>query len=682
MNLRNRLPFYISLIQQGLEWFGYPLICTKAKAKPLKNYKVYGNTMQGNLPEGYTQLEYIESTTSQYINTGIKGELESELTFIGQRTGDNPNQTYGHLWGDLSSNTKAISFNTPKTASASGSSRFGDKATSSSTSPVKVIPLNTPVTIIQNKDGATTSTGFAIAFDTTTEFETDNPIFLFTAALSGGGPTASSHKWRCEYFSHKKGGVLVQEFIPCKNAQGEIGMYDTVSGNFFANKSSTPFVAGPEVQPTPTEPLMIESVGDKTKNLFDKETITKGAYLNEKGQRTANTSFGYGDYIKVEPGETYTVSGKSGAVGSGYRRVHGYDNSKTWTEQILAQQVAGGADYTLTFTAPEDCVYIRFSGMSSTNDYEETNIVQIQEGSVATAYEQYGYKIPVNVKSENLFNPNVETYNGYITGSTVGSVISFKSSKLTKSYLKTAYLKKGTYCYSFDNSPISGTVRICICDEDGIILWALQISTQEGHNETTFSTNVDGWLYVTTVAGSDSIQIEKGDTATAYEPYFNQTTNIYLSEPLRKLGDLTDYIDFENQKVFRKVGAEKLGTTNWIYESNYTRFSRDFSTLKSAGTRMTYMLADGFTAFTAGTGIATVPNNAVYTGAATSKAIYFKTDAYTTVAAFTGALSETYIYFPITPTEESITLPEITLPGAVTITTETTVKPSDMYGKQ
>ena len=412
---------------------------------------------------------------------------------------------------------------------------------------------------------------------------------------------------------------------------------------------------------------------------FDKETIIKGAYINANGQRTANANFGYGDYVKVEPGKTYTISGKSGSSGSSYRRVHGYDSSKTWTEQILAQQISGGADYTFTFTTLENCEYIRFSGVSATNDYAEINGVQIEEGSVATEYEPRGYKIPVNIANKNMLNPNVEVYNGYIGLMNVGEAIRYGSSTASKTYKKFAYFKPGTYTYSYNGSTSTGSLRFVLCDENEIVREIVSTPVVQGRNEVTVTFTKEGWGYVSALVVATDIQIEAGDTATSYEPYFNETTNIYLSEPLRKLGDLTDYIDFENQKVVRQVGAEKLGTTNWTYESNYTRFSRDFSSLKSAGTRMTHMLTDGFTAFSAGTGITTVPNNAVYTGATTSKALYFKTDVYTTVSAFTDALSETYIYFPITQTEESITLPAIALQqGNLSMDTETKIKPSQL----
>lgn len=72
-------------------------------------------------------------------------------------------------------------------------------------------------------------------------------------------------------------------------------------------------------------------------------------------------------------------------------------------------------------------------------------------------------------------------------------------------------------------------------------------------------------------------QLVKGDTVGEWEPYnkhkipvkvSNDTeeiiTNIYLDEPLRKVGDYEDYIDFENQKVVRKIYKVEIdGTWSW-----------------------------------------------------------------------------------------------------------------------
>ena len=99
-------------------------------------------------------------------------------------------------------------------------------------------------------------------------------------------------------------------------------------------------------------------------------------------------------------------------------------------------------------------------------------------------------------------------------------------------------------------------------------------------------------------------QLEEGSTATDYEPYgykipitvsngtTTNTTNIYLKEPLRKIGDTADYLDLVNKKVVRNVKELILnGTENWtkyttvnnhyqlIVGDNY--FSRDTNSILS-----------------------------------------------------------------------------------------------------
>ena len=64
-----------------------------------------------------------------------------------------------------------------------------------------------------------------------------------------------------------------------------------------------------------------------------------------------------------------------------------------------------------------------------------------------------------------------------------------------------------------------------------------------------------------------NIQLEEGSAVTEYEPYHEETTNIYLNEPLRQIGDYTDYIDFKSGKVIRNI-AQKTFTkdNNWAVE--------------------------------------------------------------------------------------------------------------------
>ena len=50
--------------------------------------------------------------------------------------------------------------------------------------------------------------------------------------------------------------------------------------------------------------------------------------------------------------------------------------------------------------------------------------------------------------------------------------------------------------------------------------------------------------------------------------------NIYLGEPLRKVGNYEDYIDFENKKVIRNTNSKAFaGTENWLRE-NYRLYTQ------------------------------------------------------------------------------------------------------------
>ena len=89
----------------------------------------------------------------------------------------------------------------------------------------------------------------------------------------------------------------------------------------------------------------------------------------------------------------------------------------------------------------------------------------------------------------------------------------------------------------------------------------------------------------------ENIQIEYGNTATPYEPYVEPiTTNIFLSEPLRKLGEYADCVDFKNKKVVRNVkevvfkggeitnqvnGYMTIGYIMWRTNQNYTDANYD-----------------------------------------------------------------------------------------------------------
>lgn len=643
------------IVQKTLEFLTLPARFVSKKVQDLKNYLIYGNSVQDTnkpLPSGYTRLQYIESTTDQYIDTEVKGELGSELTFVGQLTKYNTAQDYGHLWGDLQDNTMAVTFNTPKTTSKTASSRFGDKSTSSSTSTVKVIPLNTPVTIIQNKDGATATTGFEIAFGTTAEFTTVNSLYLFSTATSTGASTAT-HKWRCEYYSHKKNGVLVQELIPCKNSQGVVGMYDTISGKFFASKSDTSFVAGGDYVPTPDTPVEIESVGVRTKNLFSGDTEIYG----------------------LEVGKTYTISF---TTDSGRRRnVYAYDKDGTQLIRVFTASSIQTGYLSGSFVLPENTEYLSFQAFI-TLDYET---LQLEEGSQATPYEPYSkYKIPVTVGGKNLFDNKNANYRI----DDAGSLVVDTGSKCTD-FIPVNY--NDVYTAScLGSGGTSTTAWICVLyDKDKNFISGTRVTNVS--NLMTITVNKEDAKYLRLCkrgAGVTNVQLELGSTTTEYTPYIQPTTtNIYLEQPLRKIGEVSDYIDFENKKVVRNIGenivkgADVTAFSQGNYASRMTVAKLQDTTRDNISTPFA---SNSFTwqGFSSGGGR---PNMITSSTITTVRCwLWFENGLFTdttTGKAYVDTLNIIIYNVLAIPTEETIDLPTINLlQGTLMIDTDTNIKPS------
>ena len=167
-------------------------------------------------------------------------------------------------------------------------------------------------------------------------------------------------------------------------------------------------------------------------------------------------------------------------------------------------------------------------------------------------------------------------------------------------------------------------------------------------------------------------------------------TTINLSEPLRKVGNYADYIDYENQKVVRKVASVELnGSENWaLYKSNSasTVFNLDdtLTPLINAPVSATYMshfqltYLSGTASFPAGVyrfGFSSTTLNI------TTTRLYMSTTP-KTLDEFKSWLAENkpVIVYPLaTPVKEDIELPEIaTYEGTNTLSVNTEIQPSNV----
>ena len=191
-------------------------------------------------------------------------------------------------------------------------------------------------------------------------------------------------------------------------------------------------------------------------------------------------------------------------------------------------------------------------------------------GDLVTEGEYSGkYKIPVIVCGKNIFNVN-EYFPRFVNNE---NGISYTQSDFTNIYqvkiLKDRFNANTQYTLSCtvelsncnDNSM---TIQMCAADDTVLKYATFKISTIDPQTREITITNPSNTSieYVRFVYGTSTkecnvkisnIQIEEGNTARDFERYVGQIKTIYLNEPLRKLGNISDYIDYKRGKIVRNV---------------------------------------------------------------------------------------------------------------------------------
>ena len=198
------------------------------------------------LPSGYTKLEYIQSSGTQYINTAFKPKSTSRVVmdfeFIENAVAspfmsrDISNDT--NMFGVFNINGRLRSdFNTTKVSFSAGLS-----------------PLQK---LLYDRNKNVCTIGSETITNANGTFSAPRPLFLFASNDSGSAAYFSTGKlYSCAIYDN---GTLVRDFVPCKNASGAVGLYDLVGKQFYANAGTGTFTAGPEI-PAPEAPTALQTV--------------------------------------------------------------------------------------------------------------------------------------------------------------------------------------------------------------------------------------------------------------------------------------------------------------------------------------------------------------------------------------------------------------------------------------
>lgn len=204
-----------------------------------------GGGGNSRLPSGYTELQYIESSGTQYIDTGIKPNQDTQVTARLMLLGS----TIAYLFGARGDSDEGYN-NRYGILYTSDHLFRSDYNTGNGPSFSPDLKLNVAYTI--DKDKNVCSMGdFTV---TSPEGVFQSPYNMFIGCVNEGGSPAYYASIRIYAFSVAENDELVRDYVPCTNPSGEVGLYDLENDQFYGNVGSGAFTAGPEAVPSDPEP--------------------------------------------------------------------------------------------------------------------------------------------------------------------------------------------------------------------------------------------------------------------------------------------------------------------------------------------------------------------------------------------------------------------------------------------
>ena len=514
--------------------------------------------------------------------------------------------------------------------------------------------------------------------------------------------------------------------------------------------------------PTPDAPIEVQSVGELTYNLLNdttfknSDTIT-GLKCDYEGDGVFHI---YGEHnpskasgelyssmfalnIPVEDVDSYySVRGEVIEGTSGNLNTHFFLSVKNETTTVNFDNAAIPSNSKVGyshrgFRKPSSrlenatsfsraWLYFTFNS-SNEPEYLDYRIrVWVYKGEDNKPYEPYGkYKIPLTIRGKNMASIDdiKAIHKGdwqYLETTVDGRECIRYTSGNTRIYYGIKFKENTQYTISAETKVVLNPVNnitnseqvICIWYTDGTKqplynwcdgVWRKRVITSAA-NKTIKAIGITVneyrvWSYV----DINTFQVEEGTTATDYEPYQAVTTNIFLNEPLRKIGDYADYIDFKENKVVRNVAFQTLlssaswdqGVAAWQREG-HTDFIA--SLLLNVATINNYKIySNRFKKGTWTWSNDTFPGNYIYTALYANRTTHLIIqneclEGITNESSFQEKLlafkkfldtNETYItYVRSAPIEEplNIDLPKLTAKTTI-IEVDTNLLPSNAYGK-
>ena len=306
-------------------------------------------TIEPHVIGNYQEVEYLESTGTQYIDTGISGESKWKITnqYI------TPSNTSQILVGCGTAAGQWFGQYNEKYAIGTGSIHiFNVNSTTKQNLSIEFTPTKVSSTIndeTKNREGSFTN----------------NNYYLF------GGLTSSSGN----FYSYTR-------------------VYSTKT--YQNNETVRNFV--PVIRKSDNKPGMLD-LANYSRNLFSSEWEQGVIESNNGASVNTSNSIRTKDFISVIPNKHYAINR---SITSGYMNVRGYDKDKNYIGFGVAviDLIAGSTNSNPMAAQNDNCIispkeniyFLRFNDIS--NDLN-THYMMV-EGDIQAEYEPYGYKFYTN----------------------------------------------------------------------------------------------------------------------------------------------------------------------------------------------------------------------------------------------------------------------------------------------
>jgi hypothetical protein len=187
----------------------------------------------------YTACRYLQSSGSQYINTGVTGSGNTSAELVFAKLSNNPPGWWGLIGACAYNINRSFLFGL-NGGGATGTFQFG---TSNYTDISCSLTDEVPCKIYINKNRLYLDEVLKATLSSAS-YTTPVPIALFWQAYSNSTNMAKAlmRLYSCKIWD---GNTLVRHFIPCvRNSDLKPGLYDGVNGVFYVNAGTGEFTYG------------------------------------------------------------------------------------------------------------------------------------------------------------------------------------------------------------------------------------------------------------------------------------------------------------------------------------------------------------------------------------------------------------------------------------------------------